>query len=125
MLHLQDASYLSLEYVAQQILNKDDNIVTVGLDDTTKAAGHRCYDVKVDHITIAGPSGKRKSLTTGYVENVSHSSKDGAEAYEFKLMCLAILAKLNNRWTEIRDRLLDDRLRSRLWCAPTEPWSRP
>ena len=84
MRYLQDASYLSLEYIAQQILNKEDNIVTVGLDDTTKAAGHRCYDVKADHITIAGPSGKRKSLTTGYVENVSHSGKDGAEAYEFK-----------------------------------------
>ncbi|XP_013414654.1 uncharacterized protein LOC106176709 [Lingula anatina] len=92
MRYLQDASYLSLEYVAQQILNKEDSIVTVGLDDTTKAAGHRRYDVKADHITIAGPSGKRTTLTTGYVENVSHSGEDGAKAYEFKLKCLAILA---------------------------------
>ena len=38
--YLQDASYLSLEYVAQQILSKEEKIVTVGLDDTTKAAGH-------------------------------------------------------------------------------------
>ena len=52
MRYLQDASYLSLEYVAQQILNKEDNVVTIGLDDTTKAAGHRRYDVKADHITI-------------------------------------------------------------------------
>ncbi len=92
MRYLQDASYLSLEYVAKQILNKDDNVVTVGLDDTTKAAGHRLYDVKSDHITIAGPSGTRKSLTTGYVENVSHTGEDGAKAYDFKLKCLAILA---------------------------------
>ena len=92
MRYLQDTSYLSLQYITQQILNKEDNIVTFGLDDTTKASGHRCYDVKADHITTAGPSGKRKSLTTGYVENVSHSSKDGAEAYKFKLKCLAIFA---------------------------------
>ena len=43
-------------------------------------------------ITIAGPSGKRQSLTTGYVENISHSGEDGAKAYEFELNCLAILA---------------------------------
>ena len=92
MRYLQDASYLGLEYVAQQILNKDDKIVTIGLDDTTKAAGHRMYDVKADHITIKGPSSKRISLTTGYVENISHSGEDGAKAYEFKLNCLAILA---------------------------------
>lgn len=90
--YLQDASYLSLEYVAQKILSKEEKIVTVGLDDTTKAAGHRMYDVKADHITIKGPSSKRISLTTGYVENISHSGEDGAKAYEFKLNCLAILA---------------------------------
>ena len=50
------------------------------------------YDVKADHITIKGPSSKRISLTTGYVENISHSGEDGAKAYEFKLNCLAILA---------------------------------
>ena len=50
------------------------------------------YDVKADHITIKGPQSKRISLTTGYVENVSHSGEDGAKAYEFKLNCLAILA---------------------------------
>ena len=33
-------------------------MVTVGLDDTTKAAGHCLYNVKADHITIARPSGK-------------------------------------------------------------------
>ena len=31
-------------------------------------------------------------MTTGYVENISHSGRDGAAAYEFKLRCLAILA---------------------------------
>ena len=89
---LQDASYLNLEYIAQQILSKEDKVITIGLDDTTKAAGHRAYDLKTDHITIKGPSSKRITLTTGYVENVSHSGADGAKAYEFKLNCLAVLA---------------------------------
>ena len=93
MRYLEDASYLALKYVGQQIINKGDKVVTVGLDDTKKAAGHRMYDVKADHITIKGPSSKRISLTTGYVENISHSGEDGAKAYEFKLNCLAILAK--------------------------------
>ena len=66
--------------------------MTIGLDDTAKAAGNRQYDVKSDHITIAGPSGKKNTLTIGYIENASHSSKDGTKAYEFKLNCLAILA---------------------------------
>ena len=79
-------------YFAQQILSKEDKVVTVGLDDTTKAAGHRMYDVKADHITIKGPSSKKLTVTTGYVENISHSGEDGAKAYEFKLKCLAILA---------------------------------
>ena len=89
MRYLQDASYITLEYVAQQILSKEDKVVTVGLDDTTKAAGHRMYDVKADHITIKGPSSKKLTVTTGYVENISHSGEDGAKAYEFKLKCLA------------------------------------
>lgn len=32
-------------------------------------------------------------MITGFIENISHSGKDGADAYEFKLTCLAILAK--------------------------------
>lgn len=43
--------------VTHCLLNKDDTDgVTVELDDTTKAAGHRCFDVKTDHITITGPN---------------------------------------------------------------------
>ena len=90
--YLEDASYLNLQMVAEHILDKKDNIITVGLDDTTKAAGHKLYDVKADHITSDGPSGHKKTMTTGYVENISHSGTDGATAYEFKLQCLAILA---------------------------------
>lgn len=92
MRYLEDASYLNLEYVAQQLLNKDEKVITTGLDDTTKAAGHRFFDVKTDHITITDTSGQRSFLTTGYTENLSHSGQDGAQAYNFKLNCLALLA---------------------------------
>ena len=47
--------------------------------------------MKADHITIRGPN-ERKVLTTGYLENVSHSGADGALGYELKLKSLAVLA---------------------------------
>ena len=90
--YLEDASYLNLHMVVNHLLEKEDNIITIGLDDTTKAAGHKLYDVKADHITIEGPNTARKTMTTGYIENTSISGKDAASAYEFKLRCLAILS---------------------------------
>ena len=90
--YLEDASYLNLHMVANHLLEKEDNIITIGLDDTAKAAGHKLYDVKADHITIEGPNTARKTMITGYVENTSHSGKDAASAYEFKVRCLAILS---------------------------------
>ena len=83
---------LILKMVAEVMLNKEDQVVTVGVDDTTKAAGRRLYDVKTDHITVAGPSKSRRTFTTGYVENVSHSGKDVAAAYDMKLKVLAVLS---------------------------------
>ncbi|ESO93018.1 hypothetical protein LOTGIDRAFT_162042 [Lottia gigantea] len=88
---LEAASFLNLQMVAQSLIEKDDNVVTIGLDDTTKAAVHKVIDVKNDHITICRPTGK-KTMTTGYIENVSHTGKDAAKAYEYKLQSLAILA---------------------------------
>ena len=71
---------------ADYLLNKDEtDVVTVGLDDTTKAAGHKKIDVKADHLFVSGPSKSKKTLTTGYSENLSHSRADGAMTYEFKL----------------------------------------
>ena len=46
--------------VTEELVNKGENVVTVGLDDTTQAAGHKSYDVKADHITISGPVVPRK-----------------------------------------------------------------
>ena len=64
----------------------------IGLDDTTKAAGHRLYDVKTDHITIKTAEGVRSFMTTGYIENPSHTGKVSASTYEHKLKCLSVLA---------------------------------
>jgi hypothetical protein len=48
--------YINLQMAAKYFLNKDSgDVVTVGLDDATKAAGHKLYDIKADHITISGP----------------------------------------------------------------------
>ena len=38
---LEDAAMLNLKFVAENILNKEDNVVTVGIDDTSKAVGHK------------------------------------------------------------------------------------
>ncbi len=37
--------------MAKTLLNKEDKIVTTGIDDTSKAAGHRFYDIKTHHMT--------------------------------------------------------------------------
>ena len=89
-MHLQDAYLLNMKHVASYLTNKGDNVITVGLDDTTKAACHKMYDIRADHIIVHWPEGK-KSLTTGFVENISHSGEDGAATYEEKLKILAIL----------------------------------
>ena len=89
-MYLQDAYLLNMKDVASYLTNKGDNVITVGLDDTTKAAGHKMYDIKADHITVHRPEGK-KSLTTGFMENISHSGEDSAATYEEKLKILAIL----------------------------------
>ena len=92
MRYVDDASLLNLKYVADKILNSQDSTVTVGLYDTTNAAGHRLYDIKTDHITIKSKSENRQFLTTGFIANVSHTGKDGEDGYSFQLKCLSILA---------------------------------
>ena len=41
--------------LAEFMLNKKDNVVIVGLDDTKKSAGHKLHNIKADHIAIKGP----------------------------------------------------------------------
>ena len=40
---LEDATYLNLKLAAEEILNKESSTVTVGIDDTQKAAGHKMF----------------------------------------------------------------------------------
>ena len=69
---LRQGALLNLRYVADQIKGKDPNeVITLGFDDTTKAAGVRLYDVKTTNITI-----EKKSFTTGVSRNISHSGFD-------------------------------------------------
>ena len=89
---------MSLKHVAEQLMNSDDSVVNMGLDDTTKAGGQKRYDIKTDHITITGVSQSRKTFTTGYTENISHTGVDGAITYTHKLNCFAILAGYGNRY---------------------------
>ena len=63
-MYLQDAYLLNMKHVASYLTNKGESVAAVALDDTTKAAGHKMYDVKADHITVHGP---------GFMENISHS----------------------------------------------------
>ena len=54
---------------ADYLLNKDEtDVVTVGLDDTTKAAGHKKIDIKANYISVSGPSKSKTTMTTGYSE---------------------------------------------------------
>ena len=51
-MYLQDAYLLNVKHVASYLTNKGNNVITVGLDDTTKATGHKMYDIKANHITV-------------------------------------------------------------------------
>ena len=61
-MYLQDAYLLNIKRVVSYLTNKGNNVITVGLDDTTKAASHKMYDIKADHITVHGSEGKNLSL---------------------------------------------------------------
>ena len=72
---MESASLLNLRYVAK-ILMDHDSVTTVGFDDTTKANGHRLLDSKALNITVDGEGKQRKSYTTGFHPNLSHSGED-------------------------------------------------
>jgi len=92
------------------MMNKDDYVVTVGVEDTAKAAGRRLFNAKTDHITVAGPNQSRKTFTTGYVENISHSGMDAAAVYDMKLKVLAVLSESTvDEMKEVIDFWITDR----------------
>ena len=83
---------MSLRHVCQTIVNsKPDEILTWGVDDMTKAVGHRLYGVKTDHITVMSRNEEKHTLTTGFKPNASHHSEDSAATLLVSLKQLAIL----------------------------------
>ena len=90
---LRHGTLLNLRYVANKILKKqDEEVVTWGFDDTTKAAGVHLLDVKTSNITIDGDDRKRETYTTGFTPNLSHSGLDQAATLKHSLQMLAVLA---------------------------------
>ena len=102
---MEAAAVLNLRHVALLLKHKPDSVVaTLGLDDATKAAGYKTYDVKASHLTLKSKdTGKRDVYTTGYMENASHSPEDAAANIKCTIEMLAILAGCTQ--DEIKDSL--------------------
>ena len=88
---MESASLLNLRHVAK-ILMDHDSVTTIGFDDTTKAAGHKLFDSKALNITVDGDGRHRKSYTTGFHSNLSHSGEDQTQSLKFALEQMAVLA---------------------------------
>ena len=68
---------MNLRHACQSIIiSKPDESLTWGVDDTTKAAGHRLCDVKTDNNTFMSQTKEKRTLTTGFKPNASHRSED-------------------------------------------------
>ena len=91
--YLEDANLLNLKYLADRILsNPDEAVVTLGLDDTTKAAGNKVHDVQTTHFTFKGPESSRECFTTGLHGNASHAGKEAAKQVTGIFSMMATLA---------------------------------
>ena len=100
--YLEDANLLNLKFLSDQLLSKEkETVVTLGLDDTTKAAGNKVHDVKTTHFTIQGPNRKRENLTTGFHENASKAGKEASKQMSSVFKMLAALAECSEG--EIKD----------------------
>ena len=74
MRYVEDGSYIYLKMLADLMLNKEDQVVTVGIDDTTKAVCHWLCDVKTDHSMVAGLKEALGTFATCYIDNISQQS---------------------------------------------------
>ena len=88
--YIESASLLNLYYVAKT-LRSHDGVITFGFDDTIKAAGKLVHDCKVTNITVDDSGEKRKSFTTGFTPNLTHSGDNQTETVKHILEQLAIL----------------------------------
>ena len=91
--YLKHGALLNLRHVGQKILKKSqDQVITWGFDDTTKAAGCHLFDVKSSNITLDGEDMDRETYTTGFTSNLSHSGQDQATTLRHGLKVLSVLA---------------------------------
>lgn len=88
--YMESASLLNLYYVART-LHSHEGIITFGFDDTTKAAGKNVHDCKVTNITVKKAGEKRKTFTTGFTPNLSHSGENQTQTIKHILQQLATL----------------------------------
>jgi hypothetical protein len=102
---MEAAAVLNPRHVALLLKHKPGSVVsTLGVDDATKAAGHKTYDVKATHLTLKDKdTGNRDVYTTGYMENSSHSPEAAAENMQCTIEMLAILGHCTP--DEIKDAL--------------------
>ena len=95
--YVKDTAILNFKHMGECLIAAKDAgnaVATFGVDDTTKAAGHKTMDVKTGHLTIVktGEAGStRQTFSTGYLENISHSGFDSASGVQSWLSQMAIL----------------------------------
>ena len=100
---LSDFSLLSFLDMAESIENAKANeqVVTYGTDDTTKAAGFKKFDMKTNHITIIGEDKTRETYTSGFYENISHKGIHAADTIRHDIAKMAVLT--DNSYKEMED----------------------
>ena len=86
------AAILNLQCLGMRIKNKgEDETVTCCHDDTTKAAGHKKFDVKTLEFVFKDPKASSETLSAGLMANASHSAKDSAAAIRKVYQMMSIL----------------------------------
>ena len=100
---LADFSLLSFLDMAESIENAKANgqVVTYGIDDTTKAAGFKKFDMKTNHITIIGEDKTRETYTSGFYQNISHKGIHAADTIRHDIAKMAVLTE--NTYEEMKD----------------------
>ena len=91
---LRQGAILNLRHVGRSIAMKTpETVVTYGFDDTTKAGGHKVFDIKATNITLDGDGMNRQTFTTGFTPNISHTGQDQSTTMKYSLQTLAILIR--------------------------------
>ena len=95
--YVKDSSLLNFKHVGDTLIAgrlEGNTTVTLGIDDTKKAAGHKTMDVKTGHVTLVkrvGDQSFRQTFSTGYLENISHSGSDSAAGVQSWLTQMSVL----------------------------------